>query len=109
MAGGFLLRTLSKVLRRVSFESYGREGAAIYHEGLKTITFYMEMGGNDVLFYLNIPSKADWETATGFELKERDEIIKYVAENTRRHQAPSCYFEITENEIYFKKTKPENE
>ena len=109
MAGGFLLRTLSKVLRRVSFESYGREGAVIYHEGLKTITFYMEFGGSDVIFFLQIPSKNNWESVTGFDVNERDEIIKYVAENTQRHQAPSCYFEIMEEEIYFKKKPAENE
>lgn len=99
----FIWRTCAKILRNVTFETYGREGAVIYHEGFKTIKFYMEMGGTDVIFYLNIPTIEDWEQATGFALQEREDILKYVAENTQRHQAPSCDYEIKESEILFRK------
>ena len=94
-------RTLKKVFRRLEFISQGREGTVIYHEGRKQIRFYMEMGGDNVVFYLRIPAKAEWKQLTGFPANERDEILNYVAMHTQKAQAPSCIYRITENEILF--------
>ena len=94
-------KSLKKVFRHLEFVTKGREGAVIYHEGLKQIEFYMGMGGNNVSFYLSIPSKAEWKSATGFSLSSRDEIISYVAEQTRKAQAPYCTYQINETDILF--------
>jgi hypothetical protein len=93
-----------KIFRRVSYVSYGREGEVVYREGDKTIRFYMEMGGGDCVFYLNIPDETEWEATTGFPLSSRGEIIQYVAESTLKDQAPSCKYRISPTEIaYYKK------
>ncbi len=94
-------KSLKKVFRHLEFVTKGREGAVIYHEGLKQIEFYMGMGGNNVSFYLGIPSKAEWKSATGFSLSSRDEILSYVAEQTPKAQAPYCTYQINETDILF--------
>ncbi|HPB52946.1 MAG TPA: hypothetical protein PLR22_04700, partial [Saprospiraceae bacterium] len=94
-------QTLGKIFRSVEFVNQGKEGTVIYHEFSRTIKFYMELGGNDIVFYLNIPSASDWEHVTGFSLQERDSIIEFVANETQKHQAPNCTYSIEEATIYF--------
>lgn len=96
-----LLSFLKNILRSLSFVSHGREGEVIYNEGLKQIRFYMEFGGGDVVFYLTIPNKAEWEERTGFSLSKREAIINFVAKGTLEKQAPSCLYKINENDIVF--------
>ncbi len=97
------IKTLGKVFRFVEYVSQGREGEVIYHEGFKSIRFYMEFGGNDVVFILNIPAPEEWESQTGFPLDEREEIIHYVAKITQKDQGPSCDYVIHEKEILYKR------
>ena len=96
-----LFNTLRKVFRHLEFKSQGREGEVIYHDAIKQIRFYMEFGGNEVVFFLHIPKVSEWEAVTGFSIDERDDILKFVAEGTQREQAPSCVYKINENEILF--------
>lgn len=97
-------KTIDKFTRRLEYVSQGRCGEVIYHEGKKSIKFYMEMGGGNCVFYLDIPSISEWEKTTNFPLSEREDIISFVAKETQRDQASSCDFNISENEIaYYKK------
>ncbi|HMP32446.1 MAG TPA: hypothetical protein PKD85_22750, partial [Saprospiraceae bacterium] len=90
-----------KLSRRLEYVSYGRDGKVIYIEGDKSIQFYMEMGGYNCVFYLNIPSKINWEKETNFSIEERDEILSFVAEGTKREHATSCRYEINDNDIAY--------
>ena len=97
-------KTIDKITRRLEYVSQGRGGEVIYLEGKKSIKFYMEMGGGNCVFYLDIPSISEWENTTSFPLSEREDIINFVAEQTRRDQASSCKYKITETEItYFRR------
>lgn len=97
-------KTIDKFTRRLEYVSQGRGGEVIYHEGKKSIKFYMEMGGGNCVFYLDIPSISEWEKTSSFPLSEREDIITFVAEQTQRDQALSCYFKISDTEItYFRR------
>lgn len=99
-----LLTMINKLWKKtifVQFEETGKEGAVIYHEGLKFFRFYMEFGGKDVAFILTIPSTNQWKRDTGFSVEKRTEILKYVAEQTHKHKAPNCAYKINESEILF--------
>jgi hypothetical protein len=97
-------RTINKFTRRLEYVSQGKEGEVIYIEGGKKIIFYMEVGAYDCVFFLNIPSAAAWEKTTNFPLSEREDILTFVAEQTRRDQASSCYYKISDTEItYYRK------
>ena len=94
-------KTLGKILRKLEYKSYGKEGAVIYHEGERSILFYMELGGNNCVFFLRIPTEEEWESVASFSLSEREEILRFVAEGTLRDQASSCTYTITDHEIAF--------
>ena len=94
----------NKFTRKVEYRSSGRSGEVIYHEGDRKITFYMEMGGGNCVFYLDVPGEKDWERRTGFRLDERNSIVEHVATMTGRDQASGCRYEIRDQEIvYYRK------
>jgi hypothetical protein len=94
-----------KFSRIVKYEDSGRSGKVIYTDGDKTLEFYSEIGGGNCLFYINIPTKENWENESGYSLDERDDIILFVAENTLRDKTSSsgAYFEIGDKWITFYK------
>ncbi len=47
------------ITRKLGYVSEGRSGKVIYTEGNRTITFYMEMGGGNCIFNLDILSKKE--------------------------------------------------
>lgn len=89
--------------RHVLIEGTIRAGAVKYIEGSRSISFYSEMGGGNCLFYIDIPTSANWEKQTGFTLAERNEILQFIAEETLRKQTSSsnAYFVIDERGISF--------
>jgi hypothetical protein len=93
----------SKNPKGMTFENNGPSGYAIYWNENKSTRFYTEVGGGDCIFYMVIPSVEQWQTETGYSLEERDEILKYVAEESLRLQSnsPESYYKIEEKWISF--------
>jgi hypothetical protein len=91
----------AKFNRRVEFDGTVRSGTVRYIEGNRSISFYSEMGGGNCIFYIDIPASGKWEEQTGFTLSEREEILKFVAEEAVRQQAssPGVYYLIGDRDI----------
>ncbi len=87
--------------RKVEYESYGRSGKVIYIEGKCRLEFFMEMGGGNCMFYLEIPSEDNWESQTGFSIKRRNDIIEFVSRSTWRDQGPHTRMEILSTSINY--------
>jgi len=110
MRDNALIEIYRKFNRKVRYEGGGRSNTVIYVDGDKTLKFYSEMGINNCLFYLYIPTSKTWENETGYSLRERDDILQFIAENTLRDQTTSsgAYFEIEDNWIVFYKGAKED-
>lgn len=89
--------------KKMTFENNGRSGYAIYWDGHKSIRFYTEMGGGDCIFYIDIPSTKEWVSSTGYSLVQRDNILKFIAEESLRIQcsSPGSYYKIEDKYISF--------
>jgi len=87
--------------RRIEYEGTFRAGEIIYVDNEKRIRFSHEMGGGNCMFYIDIPTEAQWEAQTNTPLAERQEILEYVASTVRSQQASNCRYEIRENEIAY--------
>ena len=50
-----------------------------------------------------IPSAELWESQTGYTIGEKDDIVKYIAEESLKKQAKTqrCYYKIDETNIVF--------
>ena len=94
-------RLTARFSRRLEFEGNFRAGTIWYIEGDIRIKFYHEMCGGGVHFSIDIPEPGKWEAATGRPLADRDDIVEFVAAETRRRQASSWNFVIRDNRIDF--------
>ncbi len=86
---------------RLEFEGNFRGGTIHYIDGDRRISFWHEMAGGGFHMFIDIPPVERWEAATGAPLSERDDIVSFVAEETRRRQASAWSYEITETEIRY--------
>ncbi|MBK6611374.1 MAG: hypothetical protein IPI59_12210 [Sphingobacteriales bacterium] len=91
--------------RRVKFENNGRSGYVIFTEGYKSIRLYTEIGGGNCIFYVVIPSRDEWEKQTEYSLDERDEILKFIADECLKQQTSKAkaFYEVEEKHIVFYK------
>jgi hypothetical protein len=87
--------------RKLTFEGTGRAGVIVYEDAYCTIRFPHEMAAGRYHIVVDVPDAATWTQTTGAPLELRDEIVRYVAEETQRQQAPSWLFEIREREILY--------
>ncbi|MBK9150942.1 MAG: hypothetical protein IPM26_08035 [Saprospiraceae bacterium] len=89
--------------QRMSFKNDGRSGMAFYHDGEKTTAFYTEAGGGNCIFYMVIPSAAEWESQTGYPLARREDILKWIAEESLKKQTQPVrsYYTISDRYITF--------
>lgn len=88
--------------RRLEYEGSYRAGVVIYVDGARRIRFSHEMAAAPYKFMIDVPPAAAWEAATGAPLSERDDIIRFLAEQVQREQASTWTFEIRETEILFR-------
>ena len=94
-------RLAARFGRRLEFEGNARAGTIIYIEGDIRLRFYHEMCTHPVHFSIDIPPPEKWEAATGRPLAEREDILEFVAAETRRLQASRCNYVIYPNRIDF--------
>ena len=87
--------------RRIEFEGTLRAGEVIYVDNEKRIRFWHEMGGGNCMFYIDIPTEAQWEARTQTPLGSRQEILEFVAAAVQAQQASNCRYEIGDNSIGF--------
>lgn len=99
-------QALEKIARRfgrcLEYEDNFRAGVIIYVDGERRIRFQHEMAGGGYKFIIDVPPAKHWEVQTGTPLAERDEIVRFVAEQVQREQASSWTFEIRDTEIAFR-------
>lgn len=93
----------SKNYKSITFEYNGRSGYAVYRDRNKTTRFYTEVGGGKCIFYMVVPSAAEWESHTGYNSAEREDIIRYIAEESLKKQTNlnGSYYKIEEKNIVF--------
>jgi hypothetical protein len=90
-----------KFKRRIEYEGNYRAGTIHYVDGDRRISFWHEMAGGNMKFYIDIPTEEQWEARTGTPLSERADIIDFVAARVKQDQAPNWRYEITANSIDF--------
>jgi len=82
--------------RTVTVTQRGRESLVTYREGANAISGYGEFGGGDVVAIVSMGSAADWRSSHAWAVERRAEILRFVADELLRRQAPSCSAEIDE-------------
>lgn len=89
---------------KVWFSGGGREGEMGYESKEGSFKMYWEMGGNDVLAIISVPSMERWEAATKIPVEKREAILHFIGEKAVEMQTTGGKgsFEIQENHLIIK-------
>lgn len=71
---------------RVLYASEGRSGRVIFRKGLRSFDMYYEFGGGDVVATIDVPTRSDWPSRTGFPLELRQPILEFIGRSVVRDQ-----------------------
>jgi hypothetical protein len=92
-------RLAARFQRHLRYENHGRAGYVCYVEGELQLKFAYEIGGLHCVAWVEVPSAAHWEQATGLPLARRDDILQFTATHLRAQQGPSCRVQIRADSI----------
>jgi hypothetical protein len=87
--------------RHLEYEGNYRGGTITYNDGDRRISFWHEMAGGNIHFYIDVPTAEQWEAATKTPLSERDKILTFVAERVKAEKASTWQYRITDRSIDF--------
>ena len=80
------------MFRSVSIQTSGRSGSVTYHDNGRDINGYWEFGGaDDVVAIVQCGAAPRWPS---WAQERRDEILRFIADEVIRQQAPTCRAEI---------------
>lgn len=71
-------------------------GYVSYREGLRSISFYWEFGGGDIVAIVWIGEDSVWERQHAWAVARKREILGRVAREIVRQRAPTCVADIDE-------------
>lgn len=83
-------------LARVTITGNGRSGRVEYAEGWRTISGCWEFGGDDIVAIVDMGSREQWRQAHRWAIDTRPGILRVVADEVIRQQAPACMATIDE-------------
>jgi hypothetical protein len=81
---------------RVTITGNGRSGRVEYAEGWRTISGCWEFGGDDIVAIVDMGSREQWRRAHRWAIDTRPGILRVVADEVIRQQAPACMATIDE-------------
>ena len=79
---------------RVSYEEHGRDGYVHYRESGRTLSFYWEFGGGEVVVFVAVGDAGEWRKLYPELADRRDEIIARIAGELIRQRMPTCRWRL---------------
>jgi hypothetical protein len=86
----------------VGFDLPGRDGHVIFYREdlvLRWACTWSFGSADEVIAVIRIPPADKWEAEARMPLRDRDEVLAFVARRVVRDRAPGCTFQVNENEI----------
>lgn len=72
---------------RLHYTSLGRGGYVRFENNLTSFDMWWEFGGGNALALIDIPSEQNWEATTKIPLAQREETLRFIAEQVIQDQA----------------------
>ena len=72
---------------RLQYSSQGRSGLIRFENNLTSFELWWEFGGGNALALIDIPSEKNWEATTKIPLAQREETLRFIAEQVIQDQA----------------------
>jgi hypothetical protein len=85
--------------RKASYINKGRYGYVVYKDDQSELNLYFEFGGGDCVAIISVPTADEWEKTTKRPLADREPVLKFIAEQAIKDQAPNCTYVLSDNSI----------
>lgn len=85
--------------QKLEYINKGPAGYVVYKDGVNEFKMFFEFGGGSCVAIIYIPAIEKWTFETNIDIKYREEIINYIAEQCIKDQAPSCTYEVEQDRI----------
>ena len=86
----------------VEIVQQGPSGKILYSENGRVCEFYWEFSSGDTLVTVWIPAQAEWDAKYPWAAGRRTEILKSMAQEVRRRQAPTSRIVWEDTFLHFK-------
>jgi hypothetical protein len=83
--------------RKLSYINQGPGGYVVYTDGSNELKLFFEFGGGNCVAIIYIPTVEHWVEKTKIEIEERSKIIRFVAEQAIKNQAPNCNYKLNDD------------
>lgn len=96
--------------QKLEYINEGRGGYVIYKDELGDIKLFFEYGGGNCVTIIYVPSIKEWTSKTKRPLTKRQAVLTFIAEQSIKDQAPSCYYVLSDIclEIFTKENRSNN-
>lgn len=84
----------------IEIKSSGRSGSVEYREGAGALSFYWELGGEEVVASIWVGDVPKWTAEYPWAVGRRREILERVAQEVIRQKAPTCWADINDEGGY---------
>jgi hypothetical protein len=85
--------------RKVGYINKGRYGYVVYKDAHSELSLSFEFGGRNCVAIIFVPTVDEWEKTTKRPLADREPILKFIAEQAIKDQAPNCTYVLSDNSI----------
>lgn len=83
----------------------GRGGFVIYKDNVSEFKMEFEYGGGNCVAIIYVPKVEVWESQTNISIKDREQVLVFIAKQSIKDQAPESNYIISENCIEIFKDK----
>ena len=80
--------------QKLEYINEGRGGYVVYKDNENELKLFFEYGGGNCVAIIYIPTIEKWTEETKINLEEREGIMRFIAEQSIKDQAPSCNYEL---------------
>ncbi len=87
----------------VAYSGTNKAGEVIFYRNDCMVRFPYELGQDNIVAVVDIPSEEAWETATGLANADRQVTLEFIANRMVKDQAPDGQFMIYPNRIEIKR------
>jgi len=85
--------------QKLEYINKERGGYVVYKGNENELKLFFEYGGGNCVVIIYVPTIKKWTEETKINLEEREGIMRFIAEQSIKDQAPSCNYELHDDYI----------
>ncbi|MEO6521385.1 MAG: hypothetical protein ABIN91_06905 [Mucilaginibacter sp.] len=80
--------------QKLEYINKGRGGYVIYKDDINELKLFFEYGGGNCVAIIYLPTIKKWLQETKISIEKLEKIVRFIAEQSIKDQAPNCNYEL---------------